>query len=242
MHRSNRNRMKIYKSRKHLAATFLIIVAPFLFLLFFSKIEQIAISTMFGDVLTSIGRLFIAYVIAAVLAWVLAVVFYRGRISHWVLPIFDVLQSFPEFAILPLAVHFWGRTNFTVIFFLVLTVIWPILFSILSSLRLAHHDWDEAVEIYHLSGINYFKKFIWPLSIPGLITGSIIGLGEGWGALVATEIIVNYRGGLGEFFQTYSQNTTVTMLGILGLLIIVFSINKLIWSPILEASHKLLEE
>ena len=240
--KNNRHRMKIYKNQLHLAVTFLIIVAPFLFLLFFAQIEQIAISALFFDVFVSIVRLLVAYVIAAFLAWLLAILFYRGQRAHIVLPIFDILQSFPTFAILPLAVYVWGRSTSTVIFFLVLTIIWPILFSVLSSLKLAKHDWEEAVEIYNLSGINYFKKYIWPMSIPGLVTGSIIGLGEGWGAIVATEIIVQIHGGLGEFFQTHAQSATITFLGILALLIIVFSINKLIWTPLLDASHRLMEE
>ncbi|GEM_PF-432272 len=237
-----RNRMKIYKSRVHLAVTFLIIVAPFLFLLFFAQIERIAISDLYQDVFLSIARLVIAFIIAAVLAWLLAILFYKGHRSHVVLPLFDILQSFPTFAILPFALHYWGQSDLTVIFFLVLTIIWPILFSVLSSLKLAKHDWEEAVEIYRLPNWNYFLKYIWPLSIPGLITGSIIGLGEGWGALVATEIIVNLPGGLGGFFQTHAQSGIITTFGILGLLIIVFSINKLLWSPLLEASHRIMEE
>jgi NitT/TauT family transport system permease protein len=242
MHRNTRHRIKIYKSGAHLAATFLLMAVPFLFLLFFAQIEKIAISALYHDVFVSIVRLIVSYIIAAVLAWVLAVTFYKGAISHLALPVFDILQSFPEFAILPLAISYWGSTDFTVIFFLVLVIIWPILFSVLSSLKVARHDWEEAAEIYHLSGINYFKNFIWPLSIPGLVTGSIIGLGEGWGALVATEIIVKLRGGLGEFFQSHSQHTAITVFGILALLIIVFSINKLIWTPLVDASHRLMEE
>ena len=237
-----RNIQKIYKSRLHLLMTFLVIIAPFLFLLFFANVEDLAVTTLYHNVFVSIGRLLIAYLIAVSLAWVLAVAFYQGARSHFVLPLFDILQSFPEFAILPFAVHYLGQSNFTVIFFLVLTVIWPIMFSVLSSLRLARHDIREAMQIYNLSGWNYLKKYIWPISLPGLVTGSIIGLGEGWGALVATEIIVKLPGGLGDFFQTHSQNSIITFLGILALLIIVFSINKLIWSPLLDMSHKLMEE
>ena len=116
------------------------------------------------------------------------------------------------------------------------------LFSVLSSLKLAKHDWEEAAEIYQLNGTNFLRKFIWPISVPGLVTGSIIGLGEGWGAIVATEIIVNIKGGVGTFFTVHSTDTTITLFGILGLLIIVFSINKLVWTPLLEASHRLMEE
>ena len=238
----HRHRMKIYKSRAHLAATFLLIVGPFLFLLLFAQVQELSISSLFTDVALSLLRLVAAFLIAAVLGWALAVIFYRGRLSHVFLPVFDILQSFPEFAILPFAISYWGETNFTVIFFLVLAIIWPVLFSVLNSLKLSKHDWEEAAEIYQLDGWNYFKKYIWPLSIPGLVTGCIIGLGEGWGALVATEIIVNIRGGLGNFFQSHTADTTITVLGIFALLLIVFSVNKLIWTPLSERAHEEMEE
>jgi ABC-type anion transport system duplicated permease subunit len=93
-----------------------------------------------------------------------------------------------------------------------------------------------------LRGWDYLKYYLVPLSIPGIITGSIVGLGEGWEALVATEMIVGTKTGLGPFFQGFSQNVPVTIFGILGFLIIIFSINKLLWIPLLDWSHSKLEE
>lgn len=232
----------IYVSRAHLVFTFLVIVAPFIFLLAFSKLSGISTTKLFSDVGISILRLTIAYIISAVLAWILAVSFYRGKRSLIALPTFDVLQSFPTFATLPLAVTFFGASNATVIFFLVITMIWPILFSIISSMKLIKSEWGEAVSISKLSGWNYLKKFLWPVSAPALVTGSIIGIGEGWEAVVATEIIVGSKNGLGNFFSGFSNNPTMTALGILGLLIIIFSLGKLIWMPLLEKTHKRLEE
>ena len=158
------------------------------------------------------------------------------------LPIFDVMQSFPTFAALPLATVVWGPSNTTIIFFLIITVIWPILFSLISSLKLIWRDWEEASEIAQLRGFNYLRYVLWPASIPGIITGSIIGLGEGWEALVATEMISGNHFGLGSFFATYSQSSMITAFGILGLLIMIFSVNKLVWLPLLDWSHTLTEE
>ena len=103
-------------------------------------------------------------------------------------------------------------------------------------------DWEEAVEVAGLKGFDYVRNFLWPISAPGLITGSIIGLGEGWEALVATEIIVEIKDGLGSFFQSFSTNASVTAFGILGLLILIFSMNKILWLPLLEWSHRKMEE
>lgn len=242
MTRSKSHRVKIYQSWWHLAMTIAIIAAPFVFLLSFSSIAHIARGKLFADIFTSFLRLVIAYFISVTLAWIWAISFYKGKRALVALPIFDVLQSFPTFATLPLASYYLGVSNTTVIFFLVMTVIWPIFFSMIGSLKLIKPDWEEVTEVVGLSGMEYFKKFLWPVSIPGLITGSIIGLGEGWEAIVATEIILGTKTGLGNFFSAFSQNTAITGFGIIGLLLIIFTINKLIWMPLLDWSHRRMEE
>lgn len=237
-----KHHLSIYHAPWHLAATIGLIVAPFLFLVVFARFYHLPTQTLLGEVGISTLRLAVAYIIAALIGWSLAVAFYRGRRALIALPVFDVLQSFPTFAALPLATLAWGPSNFTVIFFLVITVIWPMFFSIVSTLKLIRRDWEEAVQIAGLSGPRYLSAFLFPISIPGLITGSIIGLGEGWEALIATEIIAGVRSGLGGFFQMFSADITVTAFGILGLLLLIFSINKLIWLPLLERSHRIMAE
>jgi ABC-type nitrate/sulfonate/bicarbonate transport system permease component len=235
-------RLKIYASKWHLRLAFLLIILPFLFFFLFSKFAHIVTGQLFLDLGVSVFRLAIAYLVSVALAWVLGVSFYRGRRSEVALPIFDVLQSFPTFAALPLATLAFGASEVTVFISLVITVIWPILFSILSSLKLQRRDWEEVTEIYPLPRLVYFRKFLWPISVPGLVTGSIIGLGEGWEALVATEIIVGPPNGLGGFFQAFSSSVSVTAFGILGLLLLIFTVNKILWIPLLDQSHKLLED
>lgn len=222
--------------------TIFVLTVPFLFLLVFSRFAGIAAKTLFLDLFTSTGRLIAAYGIAVILGWLCAISFYHGKRAIIALPIFDVLQSFPTFAALPMAIFFWGPSNATIVFFLIITVIWPIFFSVISSLKLIKHDWQEAVDMAGLSGFNYLRLFLLPVTIPGLITGSIIGLGEGWEALVATEFIVSIKPGLGSFFETFPHNVPITAFGILGFLIFIFSINKIVWLPLLEWSHRKMEE
>ncbi len=232
----------LYVSNWHIIATFTTIAIPLVFLLSFSVLTHVAILDLLRNIAISSLRLLIAYIIAALLGWLCAVLFYKGKRSYIALPFFDVLQSFPTYAALPIAVLYWGANEFVVIFFLMLAIIWPIFFSIISSLKLIRHDWDEVATIYRLKGFHYFIKYIGPISLPGLITGSIIGLGDGWEALVATEIIIGLKSGLGHFFNTFSTNTTVTTFGILGLLLFIFMINRIIWLPLLEFSHNRMEE
>lgn len=237
-----KHHLAIYQHPWHFVATIVLVVAPFLSLLAFSRLFHLPARGLFGEVAISTWRLATAYGAALILGWILAVAFYRGRRAAIMLPLFDVLQSFPTFAALPLATLAWGASNFTVVFFLVIAVIWPIFFSVVSSLKFIRRDWEEAVEIAGLTGLPYLRRFLVPATAPGVITGSIIGLGEGWEALIATEIIVGARSGLGGFFRAFSGNAAATGFGILGLLLLIFSINKLIWLPLLERSHRRMSE
>lgn len=235
-------RHHIYKKYWHIFVVLGLIILPVIFFSIFSGFIGISPSVLFADIGMSLVRLLIAYSIATLLGWLLAVGFYKGNASTIALPLFDVLQSIPTFAALPLAILVWGKSDFVVIFFLVLAIIWPIFFSVMSALKMVKHEYDEAVHMSRIKGWDRVRYFLFPASIPGIITGSIVGLGDAWEALIATEIIVGLSTGLGSFFNTYSQNTTITLFGILGLLMIIFSINKMIWLPLLEESHARNEE
>ncbi len=234
--------VKLYRNRWHLIVTIAFVALPFIFFLIFSRVANLSFPELMSNLALSSIRLFIAYLFAAFIGWTCAVLFYRGKLATLALPFFDVLQSFPTFAALPIAVTLWGPSETTIILFLVLTIIWPIFFSIVSNLSILRRDWREAASVYHLHGWNHFRYFLWPASRPGLITGSIIGLGEGWEALIATEIIVQAPKGLGAFFVSVNNNAIVTSFGILGFLLLIFSINKLVWLPLLHWSHEHLED
>lgn len=233
---------KLYKSYRHLFFTSVALAMPFLLFLAFSKAISGATDLFFAGTLTSLLRMAIAYVIAALLGWIGAVSFYRGRRADIALPLFDVLQSFPAFAALPLATQFFGHSSTVVIGFLVIAIIWPIFFSIISSLKMVKHDWEEAAVVANLKGWNYLKYFLLPVSIPGFVTGSVIGLGDGWEAIIGTEIIAGVNSGAGIYFEKFANNQQLVTFGILGFLVLIFGINKLIWLPLLSWSHKRMEE
>lgn len=222
--------------------TIAFLLLPLLYMVLFAKLNKLAVDRLLWDLAVSCARLGVAYVIAALLGWLLAVSFYRGKRSIIALPALDILQSFPTFAALPLAVAVWGPSNTTTVIFLVLTIVWPIVFSMLSTLKVAKHEWHDVAKLSGLSGWTYVRKFLLPLTFPAFITGSIVGLGEGWEALVATEMVVEMQTGMGPFFQRYAEKPAVTSFGILGFLLLIFVLNKLIWIPLLEWSHRRLED
>ncbi|MES2315538.1 MAG: ABC transporter permease subunit [Patescibacteria group bacterium] len=230
------------RSVKHLVAGFSIILIPLIGLFAFSLVSGIDLSTVLYDLGVSAGRLFVAFIISMILAWLLVVCFVRGKTSTPTLAALDVLQSVPTFALLPVAVHLWGPSTWTIIFLLIITVIWPIIFSIVSALKQVNKSREEAVIVSRIHGLDYIRYYLLPLTFPGIITGAIIGLGEGWEAIIGTEIILNTPHGLGAFFQSFSGSSSMTLFGVLIFLTIIYAVNKFIWLPLLERSHELIEE
>lgn len=235
--------LKIYKRRVHILWTFLIVLLPFVFVLFVGSLTTQEKLSFIGDLFSSTVRLVIAYAVSVVLATILGITLSRGKVGTVTLPLFDVLQSFPTFAMLPLAVHLFGPSETTVIIFLIITVIWPMLFAIISSQKLIKSGWEEAAQVYGATGWKRIVYFALPIAAPGIVTGSIVGLGEGWEAVVGAEIIVGLKDhGLGGFFSGSSESGHLVFFGVMALLLFIFALNHMIWLPLLEKSHKMLTE
>lgn len=221
----------------------MIVLLPFLFILLFTPLSYSEKMSFMSDLGASSIRLLIAYVVSVFLAVLLGITLSRGKVGTVSLPIFDVLQSFPTFAMLPLAVHVFGPSDMTVVFFLVVTVVWPMLFAIISSQKLIKTAWEEAATVYGATGIKRFTHFALPVAAPGIVTGSIVGLGEGWEAVVGAELIVGLKDhGLGGFFEAGGTQGHVVFFGVMALLLFIFVLNHLVWLPLLEKSHKMLTE
>ena len=209
-------------------------------LLVFSLVTDINFEGAVFDLLISMWRLGCAFIIATTIAWVLVVSIIGSRAEGAALALFDVLQSLPTFVVLPLGVYYFGQSERTIIFFLAITIIWPIIFSIVSSLKQVNRSWREAVTISRVKGFDYIRYFLFPVTTPGITTGAIIGLGDGWEALIATELLLHTKTGLGPFFNSFATNTTMTLFGVLIFLSVIFTLNKFIWLPLLEKSHEMI--
>jgi ABC-type nitrate/sulfonate/bicarbonate transport system permease component len=205
----------------------------------FSRVAHISLGALSTDLGVSLVRITAAYLIAAALGWLAALLLTHGKLGDILLPVFDLLQSLPAFAILPLAIIYFGHTTFVVIIFLVIEIIWPIIFTVVSAVKHADRDIEGAVAMSRIKRADYWHYYLIPLTLPAFITGSVIGLGEGWEALIATEIIVATPNGVGAFFTAVAQYPLLTTFGILVVLSVVFAINKLIWLPLLNWSHRI---
>jgi len=193
-----------------------------------------------GDaILRTTYRLALAYGIAFVLGVSIALIIGWSPLADMLFPVFDILQNVPSFALIPLFIYFFGYTSQMVILFAVSSIVWPILFAILTAIKNAHRDLSDAATIFGARGLRRIFYYLAPLSFPAMLTGSIVGIAIGWESVIGAEIIINISG-FGAFIENASASgiNQATIAGIFAILIIVFIVNRLVWAPLLSESSK----
>ncbi len=231
---------KVIRKRRHTAKISLIITAILIFLIAFLGFTELDARQFFFGFLQSFLRVSIAYAISLLLAFSLALFVSSSKfVEDLTLPILDVMQSFPSFALFPLLLIWFGRTSLVTIIILVVAMIWPILFTLLSAQKQIKEDLTEAARSLGASGWKYFIFVTIPLLFPSLITGSIVAWGEAWETIIAAEIIVQIPG-VGTYLAKTGNvgNSQILLIGIGLLLALLFIFNKYIWLPLLNLSTK----
>lgn len=184
-------------------------------------------------------RIIIAYLVALVLGVSIALLVGWSPLGDFFFPVFDVLQNLPSFALIPLFIYSFGYTNQMIILFAVSSIVWPILFAVLTAIKSAHNDLNDAATIFGARGWKRIPYYLAPLSYPSILTGSIVGIAIGWEAVIGAEIITNIAG-FGAFIKgvDVSGISQEAVVGMLAILVIVFIVNRIVWAPLLAESAK----
>jgi len=187
----------------------------------------------------SFGRLMIAYAISLLIGGALALLVGAHPHGERALPLFDVLQNIPSFALIPFFIALFGYGSFMVILFAATSIIWPIMFYAASAIFSAREELSDAATVFGAQGLKRIVYFLIPVSFPALVTGSIVGISIGWEAVIGSEIIAN-ASGIGSFLTHAGDRGDQKLLAatLLALLLLVFIVSRLVWVPLLSAARR----
>lgn len=227
------------KKRNHKITTRLILFIILIIVLTIS----ISAGSSFPQLVEALGlslfRLVVAYFISLIVAVIIAVSISNSKLGDSLIPVFDLMQNLPSFALIPLFVLWLGYTNLMTIIFASTSILWPILFYMLHALKTVEKDEEDAAKIFGAKGLKKILFFSLPVAFPSIVTGSIVGFSIGWEAIIGVEII-GLTSGIGPFLNI-SPNTVgydkTLILGISALLLVVFLINRLVWMPLLKKTQ-----
>lgn len=142
-------------------------------------------------------------------------------------PIIEILRPIPPLAWIPFAIIWFGLTHIAAGFIVFVGAFFPILINTYTGFKGVPKLFVEAARVLGCTTDRTLIRYVaFPSAIPSIAAGIRIAMGVGWMCLVAAELFVGGKYGLGrQLWVSYSlqqmANVVVYMLllGILGLII-----------------------
>jgi ABC-type nitrate/sulfonate/bicarbonate transport system permease component len=143
------------------------------------------------------------------------------------------LQGVSGIAWLPLAIIWFGFTHTTTLVVVIYTLVVPVVFNTMVGVRTIPENYALALRSLGASRLRIVKDVLLPGALPSIVVGLRLGMGYGWRALIAAEMLVR-KGGLGDLIfgaRTFGQiDRIIVGMVLIGTLYVV--VDRLIVQPI----------
>jgi len=117
------------------------------------------------------------------------------------------------------------------------TVFFILFFNTLVGVRAVPSVYEQAVTTLGASRWRTLVDVLVPGSLPSIITGVRLGLGFGWRALIAAEMVAATQGlGYMIFSAANDLRTDVILAGILVIGVLAFALDALVLAPVERAT------
>ncbi len=161
----------------------------------------------------------------------------RAHTALWPLLLF--FQAIGDIAWLPILVIWFGYGLITMTVVIVYTVIFPVILNTVLGVRSIPITMYRAAQSLGASRTRMLWEVVLPGALPSIMTGLRNGLGYGWRALIATEIIVGTSGiGFLMFDARRAGSVVEILLGMIILGILWYIVDSWILAPIERATGK----
>ncbi len=152
-----------------------------------------------GNVYTAVGSSLvhagIGFGIAALLAIPLGLLVGRVRwMSESVGLVLRLLYPIPGIAWIPLAILWFGLSSTTLVFVVGITTFFPLFYNAEAGARYVDQTLVDTARCFGRRGIGLMAEVVIPASLPNLVTGLRLAIGDAWRVIVAAEIIAGQRG------------------------------------------------
>lgn len=142
-------------------------------------------------------------------------------------PLIEILRPIPPLAWIPLAIVWFGLTHYSAGFIIFLGAFFPILINSYTGFRDVPRVLVETGKVLGCIGNKELIRYVaLPYALPSVATGTRVGMGVGWMALVAAEMFGVSKNGLGfrlfnEFYYWKQMDYVIAYMLILGLLALI---------------------
>jgi NitT/TauT family transport system permease protein len=165
---------------------------------------------------------------------------FNPKLARIAQPLAQIAASVPATALFPvvllLLIRVGGGLGLGSIVLLLLGTQWYILFNVIAGAIAIPTDLKECCSVFHMRGIERWKKLILPGIFPYLITGLVTASGGAWNASIVAEYF-HFKGhiyttaGLGATISqaTDAGNFNLLLAATMMMAATVVTINRLLW-------------
>jgi len=104
-------------------------------------------------------------------------------------PMIQILRPISPIAWIPVAILWFGIADSAPIFLIFLASVFPITVSSMAAVQNMQLVYLRAAQNFGVTGLQLFRRVIFPAALPQIITGIRIALGIAWLVVVAAEMI-----------------------------------------------------
>jgi taurine transport system permease protein len=152
-------------------------------------------------------------------------------------PVLLFFQAIGDIAWLPILLIWFGFGLTTMTFVIVYTVLFPVVLNTVLGVESVPRDLARAARTLGASPARVLWEVTLPGALPNIITGLRNGLGYGWRALIAVEMIVGTSGiGFMMFDARRSGSVVEILLGMIILGLLWYIVDAWILAPIERAT------
>jgi len=159
----------------------------------------------------------------------------RARTMLW--PILLFFQAIGDIAWLPILLIWFGFSLTTMTIVIVYTVLFPVVLNTALGVRRVPLELHRAARSLGASRARVVWEVVLPGALPNIMTGLRNGLGYGWRALIAAEIIVGTSGiGFLMFDARRAGSVVEILLGMIVLGLLWYIVDSWVLAPIERAT------
>ena len=196
--------------------------------------EMLRDGSLAANIAASLGRLLLALAISVPAAVALGIaVGLMPRLARVAEPAASFFNALSGIAWLPLAITWFGLGWVSVTFLLSNTIFFLVFFNTLTGVRTVPRILEQAVRTLGGSRRHVILQVLVPGALPSIVTGIRLGIGFGWRALIAAEMIATSTG-LGFLIYNASNfhQSDAILVGILTIGVLWLVTDRLALQPL----------
>jgi len=160
-----------------------------------SFIDLLADGQLIIDLLVSLKRVLFGFLISVLTAVPLGLFLgINKKIKHLVNPLINFIRPIPPIAWIPLAIIWFGIGNTTSYFITMIASFFPIFINTITGVEDIPQKHLDVAKSFGVDKKILLIHIIIPYVFPFILSGMRIGLGIGWMAVVAAEMISAFSG------------------------------------------------